>query len=59
MRQAQEIGRGPMVIHHCDQFVDQFSRLRTDDLRAKEFARRRRTEEFHEAMRAPRQRAFP
>src|SRR5262245_8231969 len=51
MRHAQEISRGPVVIHYGDQFVDQFTCFRADDLRAKEFACRSCTKEFHEAMR--------
>lgn len=59
VRHAREIGCGPMVIHHRDQFVDQLTRLRADDLRTKEFAYQRRTEEFHEAVCGAEQRAFP
>src|SRR5580765_3408330 len=47
---AQEIGCSPMGIYHRDQFMNQFTCLRADDLRVKEFAGRRRTEEFHKAV---------
>jgi len=59
MRHAQEIGRSSMIIHHGDQFVDQFSRLRADDLRAKQFACRRCTEEFHKTVRCAETESLP
>ena len=59
VRHAQEIGGSPMVIHHRDQFMNQFTCLRADDLRAKEFAGRRPQRSFTKPCLAPRQRAFP